>query len=337
MIEIVGAGSIGLMLAARLAISGTSVHLWTRTAETAEQLTSKGIQFVDIDGVSHLVGVTASSIEEDVPQYITSRTNRWLLLCMKQTDLTTALFYHLQRITQHDRQVTALSMIALQNGFGHLSLLATELPDVAIYAAVLTHGARRTAQTTVLHTGAGEIWISSTAEQAVGTTTSIEMIEQTTKNTIDLQKKVVHMMNKAGLMVKLSNEMYNRLYEKLLINAVINPLTAIYDVSNGELPKHRTRLSLMRQLCEESYAVLQLVGLQPLGVNYYWERILQICEQTATNVSSMLADVRAEKETEIMAINGAIVIIAREQEVQAPLNTAMIELVQVLCLGRRKE
>lgn len=330
MIEVVGAGSIGLMIAAKVALSGTAVHIWTRTAEAAAQLSHNGIRFTDNNGCTSVVNVSASSLDSNIPEQIVASSNRYILLCVKQTALTETLFQQLERIIGGKQHRGVVAIIALQNGMGHLQLLANELPQTAIWAAMLTHGAKRSSTTAVTHTGVGEVWISSTAEPQAKRSASLDRREHLTLDGDKMQEKLLHMMNKAGLMVKLSNEMYNHLYEKLLLNAVINPLTALYDIPNGALPVAPTRQLLMKQLCEETYAILQLVGLPAVGVEFYWRKVLMICENTASNISSMLADVRAGRETEIMAINGFVVTIARQHRLSAPLNTAMVELVQVL-------
>ncbi|MOA32778.1 putative 2-dehydropantoate 2-reductase [compost metagenome] len=122
--------------------------------------------------------------------------------------------------------------------------------------------------------------------------------------------------------------MNNRIYHKLLINAVLNPLTALFDVKNGELPAHPTRMALMRALYEETALILKGAGMQLESDG--WAQIIEVCERTSGNVSSMLSDVRAGRKTEIGAINGAVVRLAEQQQLKAPCNRAVMELVDAL-------
>ncbi|MFC7559760.1 2-dehydropantoate 2-reductase N-terminal domain-containing protein [Paenibacillus farraposensis] len=50
MIDIIGAGSLGLLFAGRLAATGTDVRLWTRTLEQARTIACDGITVFDKEG-----------------------------------------------------------------------------------------------------------------------------------------------------------------------------------------------------------------------------------------------------------------------------------------------
>ncbi|TVY40964.1 Ketoisovalerate reductase [Lachnellula subtilissima] len=107
--------------------------------------------------------------------------------------------------------------------------------------------------------------------------------------------------------------------EKLMINAIINPLTVIYNCRNGELFKRADITSVMRDLlAEASQVVSSLPELRTRedGGNDVAERfskvnlelkVLDVAEKTAANTSSMLQDFRAGRETEVGYINGYIV------------------------------
>lgn len=98
-------------------------------------------------------------------------------------------------------------------------------------------------------------------------------------------------------------------WHKLAINAVINPLTALFRCRNGELLDHGEREALMATLATE---------MDQLGRTQFvdWDndtlaRCRDVARQTASNTSSMLADVLAGRRTEIDFITGYVVRIAR--------------------------
>ena len=58
------------------------------------------------------------------------------------------------------------------------------------------------------------------------------------------------------------------------------------------------------------------------------QRCLDVCKATATNISSMLQDFRNQKQSEIMAINGALVQEAKKVGIATPENDLLIQRVQ---------
>ncbi|TVY49252.1 Ketoisovalerate reductase [Lachnellula occidentalis] len=128
--------------------------------------------------------------------------------------------------------------------------------------------------------------------------------------------------------------------EKLVINAMINPLTVIYNCRNGELFKRSDVTSVMRDLLAEASQVISLLPeLRTLedGGNDVAERfskekleskVLDVAEKTASNTSSMLQDFRAGRETEVGYINGYIVKRGKELGINVGNNDRIVEMVQ---------
>ena len=91
-------------------------------------------------------------------------------------------------------------------------------------------------------------------------------------------------------------------WQKLSVNAVINPLTALYRCRNGELLDAGEREQRMKVLAEEADGLLR--RLYPDWPADTLARSREVARQTAANTSSMLADVLAGRPTEIQFING---------------------------------
>jgi 2-dehydropantoate 2-reductase len=137
--------------------------------------------------------------------------------------------------------------------------------------------------------------------------------------------------NAAGLASEVVPDIRIPLWQKLLVNVGINALTAIYNCPNGgllELPDARERLVAA---VEEGALVAAAEGVilpgDPVAV------ALEVCRTTATNISSMLQDVRRRRLTEIGAINGAIVAMGERHAIPTPVNRELTAAIRALEQG----
>lgn len=124
--------------------------------------------------------------------------------------------------------------------------------------------------------------------------------------------------------------------EKLIMNAMINPLTVIFDRRNGKLFGYSKILSLMRLLlCEASLVLRALPELQKSSgwaSRFSPERleglVMDIAEINANNRSSMLQDVQVGKETEIDYINGYIIRRGEQFGIDCLHNRTLVKMVK---------
>jgi 2-dehydropantoate 2-reductase len=137
------------------------------------------------------------------------------------------------------------------------------------------------------------------------------------------------LLETAGFQVEVVDDPISLLWGKLLINAAINPLTALLRVKNGELLEQQVTRELLGEVAKEAASV----ALQ-LGIHLpYTDPILaveEVARNTATNYSSMLQDVLRGTGTEIEAINGAIVRMGERNGVPTPINRVLWQLVKSL-------
>ena len=123
--------------------------------------------------------------------------------------------------------------ITLQNGLGNREILVKELGESRVALGTITIGA------TLLGPGlvkaGGEGTISIEAHPALGP------IEEALKS--------------ANFKVDIVDDARSMVWSKLIINAAINPLTALLKVTNGELLERPAARGLMRALAEEAASV----------------------------------------------------------------------------------
>ncbi len=298
---VLGGGSLGLLLAGKLCAAGLKCVVWTRTREQAARLNEDGLIVEERGGESAVrLPAVACAWEDAAP------AAGIVLLAVKQPALTERLLKRLAELVPPGGTV-----VPFQNGVGHIEALREALPGREIVVAVTTEGALRTEANRVRHTGAGDIRLGDDGLSRPERLIAVE-----------------RMLTQAGFSVFLSKQLDKETMRKLLINAVINPITAILRIPNGGIAESPERLALAKALFRETFEVLGPHGLD--GESDLWQAVLRVCEATAGNRSSMLQDVEAGRATEIDSINGAIARMAAKQGLDAPWNRAVTALVKAI-------
>lgn len=324
-IDIIGAGSIGLLLAGRLIQAGTEVRLWCRSEEQCLALADSGLSISYENGQAPVVIPGDSFRAAPVSSFAETWLHEpgdWTAITVKQN----AVHQQLPDILAPLRD-NSMNILCFQNGYGHLNFLQKLLPDAAIWAAVTTEAAKRKTLTEVIHAGKGEIYVG--LENSGKYDPTGQSRQQDNRSVITL----VEHLTSAGFSAYVSNDMDIMIYRKLLINAVINPLTAIWRIQNGELLASEERIQLMKELYKEAIGVYDACGI-PYEAGA-WNSILEVCRATSGNISSMLADVQAARATEIRWINGSIVDMAEKCGMQVPLHRLVCRLVEGMIVGER--
>ncbi|MFB5677303.1 ketopantoate reductase family protein [Paenibacillus terreus] len=308
-IDIIGAGALGLLYAGKLAAAGMEIRLWVRRSESADILRQKGISIAEPSGET--IFITYSQFEVHLMDNwrLITEAGDWVFLMTKQDGIREAAECLAKGSAHH------LQIMSIQNGIGHTDTLTKYLPYASIYRAVTTEGARRSGETAVIHAGKGQTELGSAIRGGVVQPFSSDGRE----------KLLADRLTQAGLETRLSESIDKSIYRKLLVNAVINPLTAIWRVPNGELLSSPERMDLLRQLYDESIRIYEACGIG--WEAEWWEELVQICRSTAPNRSSMLADVLAGRRTEIEAINGQFIRLAQESGVDSPLHRTVRDII----------
>ena len=143
-----------------------------------------------------------------------------------------------------------------------------------------------------------------------------------------LLDRAVDALKKSRFDAEVTDSIEQRIWEKLIINAGINALTAIHDLANGRLLDDPAITATMQAATAEAENVARALGV--ILADDSFTKTVAVCQATAANVSSMLQDIRRHRRTEIDAINGAIVRLGEKMGVDVPVNRRLTEQVKTI-------
>ena len=130
--------------------------------------------------------------------------------------------------------------------------------------------------------------------------------------------------------LEVASDIQQRLINKLAVNIVINPLTALYQCHNGELVSntayHQHFLALANEVLEAS----KLLEWQL--PDDFVQQVTMVAQKTAANRSSTLQDIIADRPTELAYILGYLLVQAsqlpEEQQPDIPETRKLAEQLQ---------
>jgi 2-dehydropantoate 2-reductase len=300
-IAIIGPGAMGLFFGARLQQAGQEVWILDYLPERSAQLQQYGLKLYTLEGEEqHFTLNVAHEATEIGPCDL-------VLMKVKAHQTRTAAL-HLPVLLQ-----SGGIALTLQNGIGNLESMAAVVGPQRLLAGVTMLGVTKLDVSRIRHAGNGPIILGCPPNSQV---TPLEL------NTM------LQLFQKAGLDIQTAPDILAVLWNKLLINAGINPITALTRLPNGQLPVVPAAWQVVTAAVQEASDVAAALGLslpdEPIN------KVRQVCRATAANRSSMLQDVLAQRPTEIDAINGQIVAHGQQLQVPTPVNALLTNLIKAL-------
>ena len=289
---IFGTGALGSLLAARLA-QDNDVTIIGR-AEHIKAIRKHGLRVTGKTELCQTKLRTMTNIEDSpIPDAI--------LVTVKAYDTHRAVaslarFYH------------SSSFISLQNGLGNEEVMARHAKKVL--GAVINQG--------VTLLGPGEIFHAGTGSTEFGLYSG---------TTIEDVAPIVSSFKKAGMPASIVDDIRTHIWLKAVLNAAVNPLTALLRIKTGKLLDGGPLETAIRSIVLESVAIAKSSDTH-LDEEEVLKIIRRVIEATQANKSSMLQDLEKGRRTEIDAINGAIVEIARANDVPHPVNALLTNLIR---------
>ena len=304
--HILGAGAIGGLFAQRLSQGGARVTLLDHHADPAssDTITERKLRFEQTDTVTEAT-FPVSSTAENAPI-------KRLLVTTKSYDVVAAIAALANRLTAD------CCVVIMVNGLGWEQPLRRQYPNLALFAGSTTAGSFRPSKDILRLSGVGMTQLGPLLSPA-----------QRADDTDDAHSRSAppqwFSQWKAGSPnTEWQADMHPILLRKLAINCAINPLTAAHNVANGALLSAQYLPDFERGITEIS-AVLSAMGERQLAETLGRDA-RAVAQATAGNISSMCADIRAGRRSEIDNILGYLLTTLKPQpgqEIATPLLDAL--------------
>jgi 2-dehydropantoate 2-reductase len=293
-----GPGALGCLLAALFREAGADVSLVDYRPERVARLRLRGVRVHTLEGGHRDIPVPIGLAPEVGPCDLT-------IVAVKayQTEIAARALPGL--MSQGGLALT------LQNGLGNLESITRTVGAERLLAGVALLGVTRQDEGRIIYAGQGVIYIGAPLGSKVSRT------EVAT---------VVDLFRGAGLECQTRENIEAALWEKLIINVGINPLTALLRVPNGVLLQLPEAWEVAVAAAVEAQAVAQAGGLSLRGDPA--ARLHQVCTDTAANRSSMLQDILAGRPTEIEALNAQVATRGRALGLPTPVNDLLTRLLR---------
>ncbi|MDR5657088.1 ketopantoate reductase family protein [Halodesulfurarchaeum sp. HSR-GB] len=292
-VAILGAGAIGSALAGALSKSAT-VTLIGHENDHLRALQRGSLQIEYPDEPAH-----SRAIEVDTDPSAVAGTDL-LILAVKSYDTDTAM-------AAVQPFLDGVDVLTLQNGLGNIETIREAVGENRVIAGTTTMAAFVPEPGRVRLESRGQIRIGRPWGGNEGFVT------------------VTATFREAGFDIQIESDIRTAIWEKVLVNVGINPVTALGRVPNGHLRSGPGR-ELLEAAIEEAARVAAAEGYR---VSNPVEQAVQVVEDTATNRSSMLQDLKRGTRTEIDSLNGAIVDRAEEHNIPVPVNRTLAAAIRL--------
>jgi 2-dehydropantoate 2-reductase len=296
-VVVAGAGSIGSLLAAHLALVA-EVTVLTRREEHAAALREQGLR------VSGRRDFTAQLDATADPGALPTDAELAILAC-KGTDLEPLAACLEGTLSQ-------ATVMTVQNGLGAEEIVAAHGDWPLLSAATFMSGTRH-----------GDTHV----EYVLDTATWIGPYRGAGQEDA---RRVADLIEAGGLKAEAFPDLRPAQWSKLIFNATVNGVAALtglpHDFHFAQTAEPSDLGHLVRELVDEGKAVAAAAGVELHDDP--WEMNVLATRRGHRHFPSMLEDVEARRPTELELINGALVREAVRLGVPVPLQTAVYRLVK---------
>lgn len=307
-IGIIGTGAIGITVGLHLAEGGVEVVFFTRNRRRARDIEREGLRLIVDHRQLHL-HPRVMPLPDAEPLQIDG-----VVLAVKAYDTA--------RVAETAPDwMMDLPWLSLQNGLHHWTGLLERLDAERFSLAATSIAAYRVLPNTVRQTATGTTYLGPYTPDA-GTEGAAFW---------------GRILQEAGFPTILVRDVWPYLWRKLLLNAVVNPVTALARVPNRGLVDVPDLRELARDLLREAHPVVASRLLPEWDEPTLWEDLLNLLSETGENRSSMFQDLQFGRPTESPWITGVLLDEAARKGVHLVRHETLQRLLEGLQVWQQVE
>ena len=239
-----------------------------------------------------------------------------LIFCVKAYDVIKAVNELYPQLSR------SVPLILCHNGIIDISAIDDLVKhNHPLITLLTTHGAKKESDFQVKHTGVGNCQLGYSCSKLPQDYANARLTDIAIKT-------LTEQLDQAFSKVTWCFDIIEKQWLKLLINCVINPITAIENIDNGLITSPR-----FDQKIDAIIAELIIIANQQnilFTATQLKQIVLQVAQSTAKNSSSMRCDLECNRSTEIEQINGYIVQLGKRHGVNTPVNQALYKHIKQL-------
>ena len=297
-IAVIGAGAMGSIYGGHLSLHH-EVYLVDTNQAIVDHINSEGLKIQENGGdvVYHPVAVTSTEGVEPADLVI---------LFVK------ALFSRAALISSGGIIGENTYLMTLQNGSGHEDILSEFVPEDRIIIGTTEDNGAVLAPGHVRRGGEGN--------------TNIGML---TKDTRRFLPKLKEVLDTCGFHGHIHDNIQQLIWDKLFTYVSLSALTGVMQVPMGFIAGNEHAWNLAKRLIHEAVEVAHGLGLDADEAAIA-EKVRQTSLNSPEGITSICADLRDGRKTEVDTISGSVVRASKKCGVPAPTHEVIVELVHAL-------
>ena len=203
-------------------------------------------------------------------------------------------------------------LMTLQNGSGHEDILSEFVnEDHIIIGTTEDNGA-------VLEAG-------HVRRGGIGNT-NIGMLTEDKNNFLPVLKKE---LDACGFHGFIHENIQQLIWNKLFTNVSLSAVTGVLQVPIGYIASNEYAWSITKKLIHEAVAVAHGLGLEA-NEEEITEKVRLTSVNSPEGITSICADIRAGRKTEVNTISGSVVRAAKKCKIPAPTHELIVEIIHAL-------
>ena len=297
-IVLVGPGAMGLLFGGYLS-QQNDVTLVGRNADIMGRIEMEGVRIRETDGTEKIYHPNATAEPDKLKEA------DLVLLFVKAGDSKAALDSVRHLIGPQTFLMT------LQNGAGHEKLLLQYAAQDRVIIGTTNQGSYKLDEISVCHSGLGDTSFGAVSGSG------------------EVFAPVAESFQACGFPCQLAQKVKGMIWNKLMINASSSVLSGILQMPQGYVAENEAAWNIAQKLIREICAVATADGY-PFYEKEQIERIDKHLKNAPGGYTSIYADLKAGRRTEVSVINGAVVEAGNRLGIPVPTHELILDIVRAM-------